>query len=92
MVLAKDADTAALRFIQIVLHGSLISGRKPVNNELRLLDIAAMEVLAAPLDSRILISESGFTRSEAGQFVTSLVIQRWRKQIAALEKLIRSAR
>lgn len=89
IVLAKDADTAALLFVQNALNGSLISGRKAVNKQLQLLDQQAMELLAAPLDPRIFISESGFTNSEAGQFVTSLVIKRWRTQIAALEKLIR---
>ena len=90
VILAIDADTAALRFIQNALQGSLISGRKPVNKQLKLVDDGAMELLAkVKLDSRIHISEAGFTRSEAGQFVTSLVIKRWRSQIAAIEKLIR---
>ena len=90
VILAIDADTAALRFIQNALQGSLISGRKAVNKQLKLVDDGAMELLAkVKLDSRIHISEAGFTRSEAGQFVTSLVVKRWRSQIAAIEKLIR---
>jgi len=90
MVLAIDADTAALRFIQNALKECMISGRKPVNKQLKLVDTGALELLAkVKLDSRIHVSEAGFSRSEAGQFVTSLVIKRWRSQIAAIEKLIR---
>jgi len=87
---AKDADTAALRFVQNALKGSMISGRKPVNKKLRLLDVEAMKLLAAvKLDSRIFVSEAGFSRSEAGSYATAVVIKRWQDQIAALEKMIR---
>ena len=69
----------------------MISGRKPVNKKLRLLDVEAMKLLApVRLDSRILVSESGFSGSEAGSYATAVVIKRWRNQIAAIESLIRS--
>ena len=92
LVLATDANIAALRFVQNVLKGSLIHGRKPVNKKLRLLDDGAMELLAkVKLDSRILVSEVGFSRSEAGTYATAVVILRWQGQIAALEKMIRQS-
>ena len=92
LVVATDCDIAVLRFIQKALQGSLIHGRKPINKKLRLLDQGAMKLLAkARLDSRILVSEAGFSRSEAGTYATAVVINRWRNQIAALEKLIRPA-
>lgn len=91
LVLAIDADVAALRFVQNALKGAMISGRKQVNKELRLLDVEAMKLLAAVrLDSQILVSESGFSSCEAGAYATAVVIKRWRNQIAALENLIRS--
>ena len=90
IVLAINADVAALRFVQNTLQGSLNSGRQRVNKELELLNVEAMKPLVSRLDSRIHVSEAGFAKSEAGEFVTSLVVKRWRDQIAALEKLIRS--
>ena len=91
LVLATDADVAALRFVQNALKGSLISGRKAVNKKLRLLDVEAMKLLArVRLDARILVSESGFSSSEAGTYATAVVIKRWQGQIAAIENLIRS--
>jgi len=90
MVLAIDADIAALRFVQNALSGSLISGKKRVNSNLQLLNVEEMKVLAQRLGPRIQISEAGFSRSEAGQFVTSVVIRRWHKQIAALEQMFRA--
>ena len=90
LVLATDADVAALRFVQHALKSAMISGRKRVNKKLRLLDVEAMKLLArVRLDSRILVSESGFSSSEAGAYATAVVIKRWRNQIAALENLIR---
>ena len=90
LVLATDADVAALRFVQKALKGSLISGRKSVNKKLRLLDVGAMKLLAkVQLDSRSLVSQAGFSRSEAGTYATAVVIKRWHDQIAAIEKMIR---
>ena len=90
MGLAKDVDTAAVRFIQYALKGSLITGRKPIDKKLRLVDVEAMKILAkARLDSRILVSESGFSNSDAGSYATAIVIKRWHSQIAALEMMIR---
>ena len=90
IVLAADAETAALRFIQNALKDSLISGPKPVDKELRLINVETMNRLAEKLDEKILVSELGFSRSEAGKFATSAVVKCWRNQIAALERMIRS--
>ena len=88
--MAKDVDTAAVRFIQYALKGSLITGRKPIDKKLRLVDVEAMKILAkASLDSRILVSESGFSNSDAGSYATAIVIKRWHSRIAALEMMIR---
>ena len=88
--MAKDVDAAVMRFTQNALKSALISGRKPVNKKLRLLDVEAMKILAAvKLDSRIFVSEAGFSGSEAGSYATAVVIKRWQDQIAALEKMIR---
>ncbi len=90
LVLAIDAEVAALRFIHNVFKGWLISGPKQVNNKLQLLEAKPMKPLLDRMDRKIFISEAGFTRSEAGEFATSLVVARWRMQIASLEKIIRS--
>ncbi len=90
VVLAIDAEVAALRFVHNVFRDRLISGPKKVNKELQLLDPRPMKPLMDRMDKKIFISEAGFTRSEAGEFETSLVVARWRLQIASLEKIIRS--
>jgi len=88
-LLAISAEVAAQRFVHNALKTSLISGVKPVNKDLRLLDPKEATLLTKKMDSKILVSESGFTRSEAGEFSTSLVVAQWRLQIAALEQMIR---
>ena len=88
-VLATSPEVAAQRFVHNALKTSLISGVKPVNKDLRLLDPEEAMLLTKELDSKILVSESGFSQSEAGEFSTSLVVARWRLQIAALENMMR---
>ena len=88
-VLAISPEVAAQRFVHNALKTSLIPGVKPVNKDLRLLDPKEATLLTKKMDSKILVSESGFTRSEAGEFSTSLVVAQWRLQIAALEQMIR---
>lgn len=90
LVLADDAEVAAQRFVQNALKPSMISGRKPVNEKLRLVDVGAMKLLAARLDSKIFISESGFTGSDAGVFNSEMMVKRWHARIVALEEMIRS--
>lgn len=88
-VLAISPEVAAQRFVHNALKTSLIPGVKPVNKDLRLLDPKEATLLTKEMDSKILVSESGFTRSEAGEFSTSLAVAQWRLQIAALEQMIR---
>ena len=88
-VLAISPEVAAERFIHNALKTSLISGVKPLNKDLRLLDPKEAMLLTKELDSKILVSEAGFSRSEAGEFSTSSVVARWRLQIAALEQMMR---
>lgn len=90
VVLAIDAEVAALRFIHNVFQDRLISSPQPVNRKLQLLEPGPMKPLMDRMESKIFISEAGFTRSEAGEFPTSTVVARWRIQIASLEKIIRS--
>ena len=90
-MLAISPEVAAQRFVHNALKNSLIPGVKPVNKDLRLLDPKQATVLTKKMDSKILVSESGFSRSEAGEFSTSLVVAQWRLQIAALEQMIRPA-
>jgi len=75
--------------VSYALKRSLISGRNPVNEQLSLLDPEKATLLTKKMDSKIFVSESGFSRSEAGEFSTSLVVARWRLKIAALENMIR---
>ena len=89
-ILAISAEVAALRFVQFALQDSLISGRKPVDKNLQLINANAVVPLMKQLDSKISISEAGFSRSEAGEFATTSIVARWRLQIAKLEQLIRS--
>ena len=88
-VLAISPEVAAQRFVHHALKTSLIPGAKPVNKDLRLLDPKEAMLLTKKMDSKILVSESGFSQSEAGEFSTSLVVARWRLQIAALENMMR---
>jgi len=88
-VLAISPEVAAQRFVHNALKASLISGAKPINKQLTLLDPKEAMLLTKKMDSKILVSEAGFSRSEAGVFSTSLVIAQWRLQIAALEQMIR---
>ena len=90
IVSAQDAETAALRFVQLALNDSVIPKPKPVNKKLELLDMPTLGRLIASLDEKILVSESGFTSCEAGIYATSFVIKRWRKRVAAVENLIRN--
>lgn len=70
----------------------MISGPKPVDKNLRLIDANEVSPLMKRLDSKISVSEAGFSRNEAGEFATSSIIARWRIQIATLEQLIRPNR
>jgi len=72
-----------------VFQDSLISGAKPVNKQFKLLEPHAIKPMMDRMEANIFVSEAGFTRSEAGQFATSLIVARWRLQIASLEKVIR---
>lgn len=88
-LLATSPEVAAQRFVHNALKGSLISGRKPVDKDLSLLDPKEARLLTKRMDPKILVSESGFTRSEAGEFSTSVIVAKWRLRIAALENMIR---
>lgn len=88
-VLAISPEVAAQRFVHQALKDSLISGSKPINDQLRLLDPKQAMLLTKKMDSKILVSEAGFSRSEAGELSTNLVVARWRLQIAALEQMMR---
>ena len=90
-ILATDVNVAALRFIQKALGDCMIAGKKPVNNDFKLVDEQALKLATARLEPKIMISEAGFSRSEAGMFATRVVIKRWRDQITALETLIRKS-
>ena len=63
-----------------------------MNKQLQLLDAQAVVPLTKRLDSEIFVSESGFTQRKAGEFRTSLMVARWRLQIAALEKMLRQSK
>ena len=89
VLLAPDLDAAAIRFAHCVLRECVRNHQRPTSSK-RMIDEEAYQSLQDRFDSTVVVSESGFEGDQTGIFATPEVLDRWRKQIDALEAKMRN--
>lgn len=85
---ATDLEGAAIRFVQLAFQETLM-GQKAISAKISMVDETRLQQRMELLSDKVLISQQGYKSRPIGIFDTSAVIQRWRLQIQALEKLLR---
>lgn len=88
VLLAPDLDAAAIRFAHCVLRDCVRNHQRPTSAA-RLIDHDIYESLMDRFGNTVIVSESGFEGDQIGIFATPEVLDRWHKQIEALETQLR---
>lgn len=89
VLLAPDLDGAAIRFAHCVLRDCVKNHQRPTSSS-RMIDQEIYQSLLGRFGSTVVVSESGFEGDQIGIFATPEVLDRWNKQIAALETKMRN--
>ena len=85
---AKNSDAAVVRFINLALKPAFIKGQQNVA-QYRMVDWQRARELTSQFGSRINVSEQGFAPREFDSFPAKPCLQKWQRQIRAVEQLIR---
>ena len=88
---AKNSDAAAFRFINLALKPAFIQGQQKVA-QYQMVDWQRAQELIAQFGNRINVSEQGFSPREFDSFPTKPCLQKWQRQIQAMEQMIRQAK
>jgi len=88
VLLAPDLDGAAIRFAHCVLRDCVKNHQRPTSSS-RMIDEEIYHSLLGRFGSTVIVSESGFEGEQIGIFATPEVLDRWNKQIRALENKMR---
>ena len=88
---AKNADAAAIRFINLALQTSFTQGRQDVSNY-QMVNWKRAQQLATQFDKRITVSEQGFSPREFNSYPTQICLEKWQQQIQAIEQIIRQSK
>jgi hypothetical protein len=89
VLLAPDLDGAAIRFAHCVLRECVKDQELPEASS-RLIDEEIYHCLLERFGDTVVVSESGFEGDQVGIFATPEVLDRWNKQIQALETKMRN--
>ena len=89
VLLAPDLDGAAIRFAHCVLRDCVKNHQRPTSSA-RLIDEEIYNSLLDRFGSTVIVSESGFEGDQIGIFATPEVLDRWHRQIDALETKMRN--
>ena len=88
VLLAPDLDGAAIRFAHCVLRDCVKNHQRPASSS-RMIDAEIYQSLLGRFGDTVIVSESGFEGEQIGLFATPEVLDRWNKQIQALETKMR---
>ena len=88
VLLAPDLDGAAIRFAHCVLR-DCVKNQRPTSSS-RMIDEEIYQSLLGRFGDTVIVSESGFEGDQIGIFATPEVLDRWNKQIQALETKMRN--
>ena len=89
VLLAPDLDGAAIRFAHCVLRDCVKNHQRPTSSS-RMIDEEIYQSLLGRFGDTVVVSESGFEGDQIGIFATPEVLDRWNKQIQALETKMRN--
>lgn len=91
VLLAKNPDGAAIRFINLALQAAFNQGTQEVS-EYQMVDWQQANDLSSRFGKRITVSEQGFSPREFNSYPTNGYLRKWKQQIQAVEQLIRQSR